>query len=440
MLRPRRSSSLYSDAKVRGSIHLSSAKPRLVTGTFLLITVATFLYFLAVGALIPTLPLYVEGPLGGTSVSVGLAVGAFAISAVVLRPFIGGISDRNGRKLLMLGGAGLVGLSMAAYSFADTLWLLIGLRVVTGAGEAAFYTGAASAINDLAPDARRGEALSYFSLALYSGLALGPILGESVLEAISFDAAWFVAGAFSGAAALLAWWLPDTRPPAGSVDVQEPALRRIVHPAGLRPGTILASSVWGLAGFSAFVPLYAKEIGLGGSRSVFFTYSAVVLGFRSLGARIPDLLGPRKTASISLLCTTLGLCIVATWADPIGLFGGAVVFGVGQAMLFPAMMTIAINGARPSERGAVVGTFTAFFDLAFGLGSLSLGAVAHALGYRGLFFSAAAISLGGFFLLQGYARNPRPSSVVSGHAHDHPAPALRTQGSDTSEMDAHSVR
>lgn len=378
----------------------------------------------------------------------GLAVGAFAISAVVLRPFIGGISDRRGRKLLMLGGAGLVGVSMAAYTFADTLWLLVVLRVVTGAGEAAFYTGAASAINDLAPDARRGEALSYFSLALYSGLALGPILGESVLEAISFDAAWLVAGAFSGAAALLAWWLPDTRPPAGDASgEQEPALRRIIHPAGLRPGTILASSVWGLAGFSAFVPLYAKEIGLGGSRAVFFTYSAVVLGFRSLGARIPDLLGPRKTASISLLSTTVGLCIVAAWADPIGLFGGAVVFGVGQAMLFPAMMTIAINGARPSERGAVVGTFTAFFDLAFGLGSLSLGGVAHALGYRGLFFSAAAISLGGFFLLQGYARNPRvsttpstESSPASSKPLDDTAEPTRHDHEPNAEMDAHSVR
>jgi MFS family permease len=360
---------------------------------------------------------------------------------VVLRPFIGGISDRKGRKLLMLGGAGLVGLSMAAYTLADTLWLLVGLRVITGAGEAAFYTGAASAINDLAPDARRGEALSYFSLALYSGLALGPILGESVLELISFDAAWLVAGGFSAAAALLAWWLPDTRPPVGDPDDgQQPALRRIVHPAGLRPGTILASSVWGLAGFSAFVPLYAKEIGLGGSRTVFFTYSAVVLGFRSLGARIPDLLGPRKTASISLLSTTAGLCIVAAWADPIGLFAGAVVFGVGQAMLFPAMMTIAINGARPSERGAVVGTFTAFFDLAFGLGSLSLGAVAHALGYRGLFFSAAAISLGGFFLLQGYARNPRATTTRPTPPEDTTESTHQGHGSDAPEMDAHSVR
>ena len=74
------------------------------------------------------------------------------------------------------------------------------------------------------------------------------------------------------------------------------------------------------------------------------------------------------------------------------LFVGAVVFGIGQALAFPALMTLAISGTKPSERGAVVGTFTAFFDLSFGLGALSLGGVAALLGYRGLFITAAFVS------------------------------------------------
>lgn len=361
---------------------------------------------MAVGALIPTLPLFVEGPLGGSSVSVGLAVGSFAVSAVALRPFIGGVGDRQGRKLLMLGGGLIVGLSICGYAIASSLPVLILLRIATGAGEAAFYVGAASAINDIAPDERRGEALSYFSLALYSGLAAGPILGESVLEGRGFDPTWIVAGGFALFAAVLALRIPDTRP-AGGAPAKGSGSGRVLHPAGLKPGTILASSVWGLAGFSAFVPLYAREIGMSGSRAVFFTYSAIVLLIRSLGARIPDILGARKTASFALVATTAGLVVVGLWAQPIGLFTGAVVFGIGQALLFPAMMTIAIRGAEPSERGAVVGTFTAFFDLAFGLGSVSLGTVAALLGYRGLFLSAAGVAVLGFAMLQGYAYRAR---------------------------------
>lgn len=382
-----------------------AARPRLVTPTFLVITIATFAYFMAVGALIPTLPRFIEGPLRGTSISVGLGVGAFAVSAVLMRPFIGSLGDRRGRRILMLGGAGIVAASIVGYAFVSSLWLLIVLRIATGAGEAAFYVGAASGINDLAPDERRGEALSYFSLALYSGLAAGPIVGETALESGGFDTTWLLAAAFAAVAALLTIRIPDTRP-----ELDEPpaaVTRRFVHPAGLKPGTILAASIWGLAGFSAFVPLYALEIGMSGSRAVFFTYSAIVLGIRSFGARLPDIFGPRKAATAALTCSAGGLLIIGLWAEPAGLFAGAILFGVGQALLFPALMTIAIRGAKPSERGAVVGTFTAFFDLAFGLGSVSLGVVAAALGYRGLFLSAAGVAVAGLALMQSYVRRAR---------------------------------
>lgn len=377
-----------------------ATKPRLVTPTFLLITLSTFAYFLSIGAVIPTLPRYVEGPLGGSSVSVGLAIGSFAFSAVLLRPFIGGVGDRRGRRLLIIGGALTVALSIVAYIPATSLLVLIGLRLVMGAGEAAFYVGAASAINDLAPDERRGEALSIFSLALYGGIALGTVLGETVLDLSDFNAVWWFAGGAATVAALLGLRVPDTRP---DLTNEEAAPRRLVHPKGLKPGVILATSVWGLAGFNTFVPLYALAIGMDGSRLAFLTFSAIVLGIRSFGARLPDILGPRTAAQWALVTNTIGLTVIALWAEPVGLYMGAVLFGIGQALAFPALMTIALRGAAPAERGAVVGTFTAFFDLAFGVGALTLGVVAELLGYRGLFLSAAAVSLFGFGLIRGSA-------------------------------------
>ena len=70
-------------------------------------------------------------------------------------------------------------------------------------------------------------------------------------------------------------------------------------------------------------------------------------------------------------------------------------------------MTIAIRGAPAEERGAVVGTFTAFFDAAFGVGAISAGVIADALGYRGAFAAASLVALGGLGLLAGYARGSR---------------------------------
>ena len=383
-----------------------AARPRLVTPVFVLITLSTFAYFVSVGALIPTLPLYVEGPLGGGDVAVGLGIGAFSLSAVLLRPFTGRLSDVRGRRLLLVAGAGLVTVSVAGYVFVSSLIPLLLLRLVTGAGEGFFYVGAASAINDIAPDERRGEALSFFSLALYAGLALGPILGELALGDDRFDAAWLLAAGAAGVALLLAWRVPDTRP--RDVELGSSAL---IHRAALVPGTVLAASVWGLAGFSTFVPLYARELGLGGSSYVFATYSGLVLALRLFGAQIPDRLGSRLTSRLALTASALGLAVMGFVESAVGLFAGGAIFGVGQALAFPALMSIAVRGAPASERGAVVGTFTAFFDLAFGLGAVSLGAIASRFGYEGAFRFASLVAVGGLALLYGFARRDARGAV-----------------------------
>jgi MFS family permease len=375
-------------------------RPRLVTPVFLLIMGATFAYFVSVGALIPTLPRFVTEVLGGGDVAVGLAIGSFALSAVFLRPLVGRMGDRRGRRILVVAGAGAVAVAVFGLTVVNSLPVLLALRLLSGAGEAAFYVGAASVINDLAPDERRGEALSYFSLALYGGLAVGPVLGETVLHASGFPLTWVVSGLSALVAALFGLPVPDTRPEPG----EEGSSGRLVHPAALLPGIVMASSVWGLAGFNTFVPLYALQLGLGGSRAVFVVYSVIVLGIRSFGATIPDRLGPARCARYALITSAVGLAIVAVWGREPGLFVGTGVFAVGQALAFPALMTIAVSRAASSERAAVVGTFTAFFDFAFGFGSFSLGVVAEAFDYQGSFAVAGLVALAGFALLATRAR------------------------------------
>jgi MFS family permease len=381
-------------------INRTRTKPRLVTPLFLLVMASTFAYFTAVGIITPTLPLFVTGPLGHGDLAVGVTIGAFAASAVLLRPYVGRVSDTKGRRIMIIGGGTLVGLSMLGYIIGESMSTLLVMRVLTGVGEAAFYVGAASVINDLAPDDRRGEAISYFSLALYGGLAVGPVIGESILEAANFTAVWIAAGTSSILAGLIGLRVPDTRPPA-----EEGALpRRILNRRALLPGTVLATSIWGLATFSAFVPLYAQDLGMSGSRYVFVVQSAVLILIRSVGARLPDILGAGKSGRVALTLSAIGLTLMGVWNDPVGLYAGTIVYSVGHALVFPALMTLAISRAPASERGSVVGTFTAFFDLSFGVGAASAGAIASLLGYRGAFVGAGFVALAGLVLLLGYSR------------------------------------
>lgn len=371
------------------------ARPRLVTGPFLLVMLSNFAYFLAVGATLPTVPRFVEGPLGGGSVAVGLTIGMFSLAAVLLRPFTGRVGDRRGRRVLIIVGAAMVAVSLLGYMVTNALWTLMVLRLLSGAGEAMFYVGTASAINDLAPDERRGEALSYFSLSLFAGIGLGPILGETILEVSSFDITWLVAAACAGAAALVGAFIPETRPTE-----TEGSSGKLLSGSAVLPGTVMAASIWGLAMFTTFVPLYALRIGLSGSRFLFALHSVVVFSIRLFGARLPDRLGAPTAARGALACSVVGFIIMGTVDTSTGLVIGTIVWSLGHSLAFPALMSMAVKGAPASERGAVVGTFTAFFDLAFGLGAMAAGGIVHVTGYSGGFYTASIAAGAGLLLLQ----------------------------------------
>jgi MFS family permease len=380
----------------------TTTRRRLITPAFLVVAVASLAYFTCDGLLLPAVPLYVEGPLGGGDVAAGITVGAFSLTALFLRPWAGRLGDRRGRRPLMIAGAATVGASVAAYSLATSVPVLVALRLVTGIGEAFFFTGAAAAVTDMAPEERRGEAVSFFSLALYVGIGVGPLLGEAAIDAFGFGPTWLIGGGLGLLAATLALAVPETRPEG---DEGEP-FTRLIHPSALLPGTVLLASVMGMSGYFAFLPLHALEVGLGGSSLVFLLYSGIVVVIRSVGARIPDVLGPERTCRISLLFSTVGLAVVALWRTPAGVLLGTAVFAVGSALAFPGLMVLALRGTGPGERGAVLGTFTAFVDIGFGIGPATLGLVADVGGYGGAFAAASAIALAGLVLLLARTRIP----------------------------------
>src|SRR5439155_12119744 len=114
--------------------------------------------------------------------------------------------------------------------------VLIGFRLLTGVGEAFFFTGVATAINDLAPDERRGEAVSFFSLALWGGIAVGPVLGETILGRSHFHLVWWLTAGTGLAAAALALRIPDTRMEEAVGASDDTGTSTLFHPAAITPG------------------------------------------------------------------------------------------------------------------------------------------------------------------------------------------------------------
>ncbi|HYV59576.1 MAG TPA: MFS transporter [Acidimicrobiia bacterium] len=370
-------------------------RERLLTPRFLLVVASGLSYFMAIGMLIPVVPQYVKGPLAGGNVGVGVAVGALFVGAILLRPYAGRVGDRFGRRVLIIAGALIVAVTTAFYGAIDALPFLVLMRIASGVGEAAFFVGAATMITDLAPEHRRGEAVSYWSVAVYGGLAFGPALGEAVLGDDRFVAAWIVSASLALLAAVLGTVTVDV---VRAVPQRPPG--KLLHRAAIAPGSVLFLGLIGLAGFTAFVPLYVRDLGLGGADGLFLLYGGLILCVRIFGARLPDVLGGRVAATIALSCGAVGLTLMAGWPTVAGLVAGTAVFAAGMSLLYPALMLLAITAVPDHERGSVVGTFSSFFDLSQGLGALILGGVAAASGYRGAFAGGAVAAVIGVVLLQ----------------------------------------
>ena len=376
---------------------MRDARPRLVDAPFTIVTAGSLAYFTAYAMLIPTLPRYVEDVLHGGDVAVGVAVGSFAFTALIFRPLAGVIGDRHGRRALIIIGSGFVALSNLGIAATSSLTMLVVMRLASGIGEAFVFVGAITIINDLAPAERRGEAVSLFSVSLYAGIALGPLLGESIFNAFSYDAVWLVAAALCMLDLVAGAAVPETRP-----DV-EPALHRtglarVLHPAGVFPGIVMFTSVVGFAGYSTFLPLYVDDLGLDGSRFVLLVYGLILVAIRLFGARIPDVVGVARAGLVGQSFSVVGLITMGVVQTVPGLFAGTAIFAVGQALTFPAFMALAVGNAPPAERGTAAGTTTAFVDLGFGLGPVILGGIVALTDEPTAFLAAAAFGVAGIFV------------------------------------------
>lgn len=366
--------------------------------SFYLALAANLLFFSSFQWTFVTLPGYVQA-IGGDAAQIGLAYGLFTLSAVAVRLGVGRLVDRWGRKPLLLLGAAIFALAPVLYALSRSVWPFMAVRLLHGVGIAAFTTAYTALVADLAPLARRGEAIGLSGVTNNLGMLVAPWLGTLV------QARWgygphFLTAAGIGAASLIVL-LPVAEPRPGETPRErEPSLRSV---ARLRPVWVAAFGSTGLAvaygAALSFLAPYAEEQGLGAAGAYFTAFALAMMVAQASAGWLSDRIGRRAVATPGMMVVALAMIGLAMASTDAALFAAGAGLGVGWGLVRAGLDTSVVDAVPPEARGTALGFLYTCFDIGVGAGSFGLGIVAQAQGYAAAFYAAATwaiVTLAGY--------------------------------------------
>jgi MFS family permease len=356
--------------------------------SFAALFAVTFCGLVAVGAVLPVLPRYVRGPIGAGDIAVGVVIGCYAITGLLLRPVAGRLADRWGRKPTVLLGTLLIAAS--GFLFLPHLGLagLIFARLVVGVGEGSLYTAGSAWIVDMAPVARRGRVLGLYGLAVWGGLSVGPLIGQLLLDNSGYRAVWIFAGALPLVGTAIATLVRDPFQPQPHAEPHP-----LIAPEAVRPGLAVGLAAVGYATVAAFIVLMLDSRDIGHGAAVFAAFAAMIVIARLIAGGLPDRFGAPRVAIGAALVEAAGLLAMALAGSlPVALAGG-MAMGAAFSLLNPSLMLIAVGQVPERARGATMGTYTAFFDAGIGIGAPLAGLAAALTSYEGAFVFAAVVAV-----------------------------------------------
>jgi MFS family permease len=355
-------------------------------------------------------PLFVR-TLGGDELTIGLVLGTGLAASVALRPAVGFLLDRVGRRQVLFWASAVNTASCPFFLFLETpgFWLYV-LSVVHfvvgGALFAAYFTYA----SDLVPAARRVEGIAIFGVAGMAPNGLGPALGEVVIARAGYAGYFLVAAGFALVSLALVTLIPERRPDFhhGDGDGSVRALARLALGGTL--GRIITATVLFGAGVNAafyFVAPFSRDLGLARAAPFFAAYATTTIVLRIFGRRLPDRLGAHAIAIPAFGAFALGLAALCLLPLPGVLVVAGILCGAGHGSLFPVLNGLAVSRTPARLHGSVVSLYTAALDGGAMVGTPLCGAIARAAGYRVMFsLMALASALGLALIVRDGRRNP----------------------------------
>ena len=329
------------------------------------------------GIVVPILPLWAED-LGASATVIGFLAASYSAMQFIFAPLLGRLSDRYGRRPVIL--ISLLGSAISSFmiGFANSIILLFVARILNGISGASYSTAQAY-VADITTKENRARGMGLIGAAFGIGFIIGPALG-GLCALVDKRLPFFVSGALALANMAIAWKrLPETDRRPAAPGGRLAFLRRAIADRTVGPLVVIT-----FLGTFAFTGMETTFSLLGRRRFDFdLTKASLIFAFIGIVAAvlqgkligpIVDRMGERRVMNLGIVLTAAALGLLAVTTNVVALFPVAALLAA-SGLVFPTVTALVSKASSDDEQGAMLGVLASASGLARAIGPVAAGAL-----------------------------------------------------------------
>lgn len=389
---------------------------KLWNSNYIKVWVANFMIFFSFMIVMPLLPLYLSETFQADKHVIGMVLSGYTITALLARPFSGYLVDNFPRKVVLLSSYFLFFIFFAGYIVATSLFLFMIVRTLHGAPMGTVTVANSTVAIDVLPSSRRAEGIGYYGLSNNLATAIAPTVGLLIYQYIhSYDIVFIIALISSGIGLYINSTIKFRVRPLQKNRCKL-SLDRFILLKGWSIGITLACLSFSYGVLSTYLAIYGKEeLHMTSGSGLFFAILCCgLMTSRLVGARTLRRGMIVFNCSIGVLISVVGYLLFAALHNYWGYYGAALIIGLGNGHMFPAMQNMFVCLASSSQRGTANSTLLTSWDIGIGLGVLFGGSFVEWYGYSAAFWLAWIVNAIGVLFFFAFARSHYMRNIYRG--------------------------
>jgi multidrug resistance protein len=416
---------MESDSEVQSLVENAvDMEPKKVTGGMhqvVMLAISLSILQIGFGFVTPVFPVYIT-ELGMGGIELGVLAASFALTRILLAGPLGGLSDRIGRKRVLVTSLLGFAISNIIYALAQDAIVMIAARALEGAVSAGFFPAANAFVSDMTTPKNRGMAMGYLSTGNMVGFVVGPVVGGVLAEYLGIRLPFIIAAFASLLTMVLLYVL-----------IQEPRMKAAID--GVRRPKVSFKQVlsrsytaYGALGVAMFANMFAIGVlevafmldavvrfGIGPLEiGGFFGVIGVFMIIGNIGfGKLSDIKGRKWLIVIGAIIGTISMLLFAAATDTSDFYLAGAVLSLGMSMRGPAIQAMIADLTDPKAYGSVMGLFGAISNSAYVVSPTMSGYLfdVHGDAISSLFIAGGVSLVGGIIAAVGL-----PSDGLSLHS------------------------